>query len=108
MPEGLDKLPDCWLAALPGILRSLREAPGLRLPFLIDRVGVEDGVLLLGFAEEQPGSAGTDLRDQIRVAVNSGLYPSRWRPLSRWHLANLRQLHPELRPALAGPGPTIS
>ena len=108
VPEGLDKVPDCWLAALPGILRSLREAPGLRLPFLIDRVGVEDGVLLLRFAQEQPGSAGTDSWDRIRVAVNSGLYPSRWRPLSRWHLAKLRQLHPELRPALAGPGPTIS
>lgn len=108
LPEGLDELPDCWLAALPGILRPLREPHGMRLPFLIDRVGVEDGVLLLRFAEEQPGSASTDSWGQIRVTVNSGLYPSRWRPLSRWHLAKLWQFHPELRPALAGPGPTIS
>jgi energy-coupling factor transporter ATP-binding protein EcfA2 len=108
LPEGLDELPDCWLAALPGILRLLRKPHGMRLPFLIDRVGVEDGVLLLRFAEEQPGSASTDSWGQIRVTVNSGLYPSRWRPLSRRHLAKLWQLHPELRPALAGPGPTIS
>jgi hypothetical protein len=108
VPEGLDKLPDCWLAALPGILRPLREPNGMRLPFCIDRVGVEDGVLLLRFAQEQPGNAGTDSWDRIRVAVNSGLYPSRWRPLSCWHLAKLRQLNPELRSALAGPGPTIS
>jgi energy-coupling factor transporter ATP-binding protein EcfA2 len=108
VPEGLDKLPDCWLAGLPGILGHLREPHATQLPFLIDRVGAEDGVLLLRFAQEQPASAGTDSWDRIRVAVNSGLYPSRWRPLSRWHLAKLRQLHPELRPALAGPEPTIS
>ena len=108
VPKGLDKLPDCWLAVLPGILRPSREPNGMRLSFCIDRVGVEHGVLLLRFAQEQPGSAGTDSWDRIRVAVNSGLYPSRWRPFSRWHLAKLRQLHPELRPALAGPGPTIS
>ena len=108
VPKGLDKLPDCWLAALPGILRPLREPNGMRLPFCIDRVGEEDGVLLLRFAQEQPGNAGTDSWDRIRVAVNSGLYPSRWRPLSCWHLAKLRQLHPELRSALGGPGPTIS
>ena len=33
VPEGLDKLPDCWLAGLPGILRPLREPYGTRLPF---------------------------------------------------------------------------
>jgi hypothetical protein len=108
VPEGLAKLPDCWLAALPGILGSLREPHGMRLPFQIDRVGVQDGVLLLRFADEQPNSAGMASLDRVRVAVNSNLYPSRWRPLSRWHLANLRQLHPELRAALASPGPTIS
>jgi len=108
VPEGLDKLPDCWLAGLPGILGHLRKPYDTRLPFCIDRVGVEDGVMLLHFAEEQPGSGSTDSWDRIRVAVNSGIYPSLWRPLSRWHLAKLRQLHPELRSALAGPGPTIS
>ena len=108
VPEGLDKLPDCWLAGLPGILGHLRKPYDTRLPFCIDRVGVEDGVMLLHFAEEQPGSGSTDSWDRIRVAVNSGIYPSLWRPLSRWHLAKLWQLHPELRSALAGPGPTIS
>jgi energy-coupling factor transporter ATP-binding protein EcfA2 len=108
VPEGLDTLPDCWLAALPGILWSLREPDWTRLPFSIERVATQDGLLLLRFAQEQPDNARVNLWDRVRVAVNSGLYPSRWRPLTRWHLAKLRQLHPELSPTLAAPGPTIS
>jgi hypothetical protein len=108
VPEGLDTLPHCWLAALPGILWSLREPHWTRLPFCIDRVATQEGLLLLKFAEKKPDDAGAGSWDRIQVAVNSGLYPSLWRRLSHWHLARLRQLHPELRPTLASSGPTIS
>jgi hypothetical protein len=107
VPEGLDELPNCWLGALPGILWSLREPHWTRLPFFIDRVAVQDGLLLLHFAQEQPDNAKVTSWDRIRVAVNSSVYPSRWRSLSRWHIAKLRQMHPELRPVLDGPGQEI-
>jgi hypothetical protein len=70
-PYGLDKLPECWIAALPGILWRLRKPHWTHLPFFIDRLDFQDGVLLISFAQEQ---ANPDQRltawDKIRVKVN--------------------------------------
>lgn len=105
VPEGLNTLPDCWLVALPGILWSLRKPHWTKLPFFISRVAVVDGALALEFAQEQRESTDrVTAWDKVRIALNARLYPSRWRPLSRWHRAQLRQLHPELLPAQPGPG----
>ena len=101
VPEGLEALPTCWLAALPGILWGLRKPHWTRLPYFIDRVTVENGLLLLHFAQEQPNPENRLTSwDKIRIAVNAGLYPSRWRPLDRRLRVELRLRHPELLPLL--------
>ena len=103
VPEGLGKLPACWLAALPGILWALRKPQWKHLPFFIDRVACQDGVLLLGFAQEQhPATPNATALDGIRLVVNRSVYPNLWRPLLRRHQHALWQAHPELRAALAG------
>lgn len=89
-PAGLDTLAMCWLAALPGILRKLKKPHWTHLSFLIDRVAVKDGLLLLHFAQEQPNPEGRlTAWDRIRIAVNASLYPSAWRPLSPRHRQRL-------------------
>jgi len=73
------------------------------LPFFINRVACQDGVLLLGFAQEQhPATSNGTALDGIRLAVNRSVYPNLWRPLLRRHQHALWQAHPELRAALAG------
>jgi hypothetical protein len=91
-------LPECWLAALPGILWGVRKPHWTKLPFFIDHVAVKEGALLLSFAQEQPNPDGrVTAWDRIRVAVNAGLYPSRWRPLSRRDYFRLIRQRPDLR-----------
>jgi energy-coupling factor transporter ATP-binding protein EcfA2 len=104
VPEGLESLPTCWLAALPGILWGLRKPHWAKLPYFINRVAVENGLLLLHFEQEQPNpEQRLTSWDKIRIAVNAGLYPSRWRPLNRRLRVELRLTHPELRPLLDAP-----
>jgi hypothetical protein len=78
------------------------------LPYFIDRVKVQDGMLLLHFVQEQ---THTDEKltvwDQIRITVNANLYPNNWRPLSQRHREQLGVLHPELRAELNGETPAI-
>lgn len=108
VPEGLDILPTDWLAALPGILWTMRKPHWTRLPFFIDRVAMADGALLLHFAQELPNPENRlTAWDKIRITVNSAVYPSRWRPLSRRHRAELWLRHPELRPLLEPPKPEV-
>ena len=108
VPEGLDSLPTNWLAALPGILWAMRKPHWTRLPFFIDRVAMVDGVLLLHFAQELPNTENRlTAWDKIRIAVNAAVYPSRWRPLSQRHRAELWHQHPELRPLLEPPKPEV-
>ncbi len=109
IPAGLDTLPDCWLAALPGTLRSLSRPHWTHFPSDLDRVAVEEGLLLLGFAREQ-SEGGTLLTvwDRMRIAINAAIYPSRWRPLHRLDHATLRRLHPELQRAPDASQPPIS
>ena len=90
VPEGLETLPAAWLAALPGILWSKAKPHWTHLPYFIDRIALVDGLILLGFAQEQASKAGEVSRwDELRIAVNAGIYPSIWRPLSRRHSAEL-------------------
>jgi len=52
------------------------------LPFFISRLEMQEGALLLQFAQElrEPESRIT-IWDRIRFTVNACLYPSRWRNL---------------------------
>ena len=100
IPQGLDLLPACWIAALPGILCAVRQPHWTHLP-LISRVGCDDGVLVLHFADEQaPEDEELTLWDELRVLINRTLYPSRWRPLHRRHRMLLLFARPDLRSAL--------
>ena len=108
VPEGLERLPACWLAGLPKILWRLRKPYWTRLLYFIDRVVVEDGMLLLGYAQEQPhATGGMCAWDRVRVAVNASLYPSLWRPLKPQHRQQLLRLHPELKSSLRLPAPDL-
>jgi hypothetical protein len=109
VPEGLESLPTCWLAALPGILWGLRKPHWSRLPYFISQVTMQKGVLLLQFAQEQSNpDKRVTVWDKIRIAVNAGIYPSRWRPFSRQLEAELRLRHPELRSLLNSPGQELA
>jgi hypothetical protein len=109
VPEGLDTLPSPWLAALTEILWKTRKPEWTKLPYFVDRVGVQNGVLLLHFAQEQPNPDGRFTSwDRLRLKVNAGLYPSAWRPLNRLHVAKLRPGFPELRVTLNASNPEIT
>jgi energy-coupling factor transporter ATP-binding protein EcfA2 len=102
VPEAMESLPARWLAGLPGILWSLRRPRWTHLPFTINRVACQNGVLILGFEHEPaPTNARFTLWDEVRLVTNRSLYPSRWRALSRRHRLELCLRHPNLRPALA-------
>lgn len=98
VPKGLEALPTCWLAGLPGILSRMKKTHWSHLPFFIDQVRMDEGMLLLNFAQEQP-RAETRLTawDRIRITINSSVYPSVWRPLSQRHSKALSQQHPEFK-----------
>jgi hypothetical protein len=109
VPAGLENLPNSWLAALPKILWATRKPGWTRLPYFIDQVGLERGVLLLRFVQEQPNSEGRlTAWDRLRIFVNAGVYPSLWRPLHRRHQIRLRQEFPELRVPLDAPDREIT
>ena len=104
VPAGLENLPNNWLAALPKILWATRKPGWTRLPYFIDQVGLENGVLLLRFVQEQPNPEGRlTAWDRLRIVVNAGVYPNQWRPLNRQHQAGLRQQFPELLLSLDAP-----
>ena len=94
IPEGLESLPASWLAGLPGILRSMRQPPWAQAPCRIQRVGCNEGVLLLLFAQEPAPDDNDRLSywDQIRMIVNRSVYPCRWRPLLRRHRLELARI----------------
>jgi hypothetical protein len=97
VPEGLDSLPAAWLAGLPGILWSLRRLRWTHLPYRVESVACKESLLLLSFVEEpEPDENRFTLWDEIRVAVNYSLYPSRWRPLLRRHRLALGLINPQL------------
>ncbi len=99
IPTGLESLPLPWLKALPGILWSLRQPQWTHLPYMIREVLVSDGLLQFRFAQE-PLRDPTDEHlggfDQVRLAVNTRLYPSCYRPLNRRHATRIRWSPPPL------------
>lgn len=108
IPLGLESLPACWLAGLPGILCGLRQPHWTHVPFMISRLGCEEGVLIIHFAQEEPPEEnGLTPWDEIRVAVNARLYPNRWRRLKRRHRMLLWFARPDLRPLLGGGSMTV-
>jgi hypothetical protein len=101
VPRGLETLPTPWLTGLPGILWSLRKPHWTHLPYMIDRVGWSEGLLLLSFAQEaRRKTSRLNSWDRLRVQVNQRLYPNRFRDLKRRHRRQLWQRHPELRAEL--------
>jgi len=83
VPHGLSELPSSWLAALPQILWKSRKPHWHHLPYFIDYFKMEQGMLLVSFAQEQPHPEGKVTNwDRLRIVLNSGLYPSVWRELS--------------------------
>jgi hypothetical protein len=89
-----------WLKALPGILWSLRRPDWTHLPYMIREVFVADGLLQFRFAQEplrEPEDQHVGGFDQVRLAVNTRLYPSCYRPLNRRHACRI-QLSPPAFP----------
>ena len=83
VPSGLSELPSSWLAALPQILWKSRKPHWHHLPYFIDYFKMEQGMLLISFAQEQQHpEGGVTNWDRLRIVINSGLYPSVWRELS--------------------------
>lgn len=92
LPRGLDTLPTCWLRAIPGILWRMRKPHWQQLPFFIDRLKIIDGLLVVGFAQEEPQSCSRlTLWDRIRIGLNASLYPSPWRAIKRHHALALQR-----------------
>lgn len=105
VPQGLDALPSIWLIRLSEILWSTRKPKREFLPYFITSIGVEGGILRIGYSREQwvLGDRIT-LWDQLRVVVNLSLQPNQWRPLS---LADEREIwdnRPDLRRELLALG----
>ena len=84
VPEGLDGLPSCWLRALPDLLWATRRPHWKHLPYMISLVSMEQGVLCLAFAQEDPSQEDRLTRwDALRIHLNQKLAPNLWQPLSR-------------------------
>jgi hypothetical protein len=108
VPKGLKHLPLCWLAAIPNILWRLRRPHWTHLPFMIDNLRARDGVLIVGFAQEERPDLNRITRwDDIRLTLNLAVYPSMWRPLRHRHFVDLWAKQPDLRPALRAGRPEV-
>ena len=93
VPTGLESLPLPWLKALPGILWSLRRPEWTHLPYMIREVFIADGLMQFRFAQEplrEPEDQHVGGFDQVRLAVNTRLYPSCYRPLNRRHACRIQ------------------
>jgi hypothetical protein len=96
VPEGLGNLPTAWLRALPGILWATRKPHWTHLPFMVNQLGCQQGMLLVGFAQElPPESSRLSSWDRLRIKLNKSLYPCVWHPLTRRHALRLPGLQPE-------------
>jgi len=98
VPEGLDQLPDCWLHALPGLLWATRRPHWKGLPYMIQLIGIEQGVPCLAFAQEEPTRETRLTRwDALRIHLNQSLVPSLWQALSPRMERDIWSRWPELR-----------
>ena len=109
IPAGLESLPACWLAGLPGILWASKKPHWTHIPYMISRLACEDGVLVMSFAQEQsPEDDRLTQWDKIRMTVNRNIYPSRWRRLKQRHRMLLQFARPDLHSELhASPTETL-
>jgi hypothetical protein len=98
IPTGLDELPSCWLQDLPTVLWHSRKPHWKHLPYMISELGVEDGVLWVAFAQEQPNDEDRLTRwDELRMRLNLHLRPNLWTPLSRELERKIWHARPDLR-----------
>lgn len=98
LPKGLECLPSCWVKALPGIWSHLCQMNPRWAGTALSAVAYEHGVLRLASAQEQNIRLNqVSVYDQMRIEINSRLYPSIWRPLKRCHELAIWKYHPELR-----------
>ena len=101
VPEGLDSLPDCWLQSLPDLLWATRRPHWERLPYMIRSMWIEEGVLCLTYAQEQPDSSDRFTAwDRLRFDLNRLLPPNLWTPLTRDQELLIWQRWPKLRSEL--------
>lgn len=93
VPEGLERIPSPWLVALPGILWSARRPGWTHLPYMMNRVEVVNGLLLMQFAQEADSSFGRRITsfDRLRIRVNASVYPHLYRPLKPEHSSSMAQ-----------------
>jgi hypothetical protein len=83
VPSGLDSLPTPWLRQLPDIIWNTRKSNWEIIPYMIRKIGHNDGVLCLQFAQELPNCSGRVTGwDRLRVQINLALQPNLWTPLN--------------------------
>ncbi|MFO1500215.1 MAG: hypothetical protein U1G07_17800 [Verrucomicrobiota bacterium] len=82
VPAGLDSVPSAWLAQIPGLLWRTRKPHWDRLPYFIDEMKFDDGMLCLAFAQEALTHELGVRWDYLRVLLNFSLVPNIWRPMS--------------------------
>ena len=98
VPEGLDGLPSCWLRTLPELLWTTRRPHWKKLPYMINFMRIDQGLLCVAFAQEEPPQEDRLTRwDTLRIHLNQSLVPNRWQPLSRRMEKDIWSRWPELR-----------
>jgi len=98
VPVGLEELPSCWLQQLPSLLWSSGKSPGDRLPYMVTRIGFEQGVLHIAFLQEVVHEKGRLTRwDNLHIRLNLLLQPKLWLPLTRKEESEVWKRRPELR-----------
>jgi hypothetical protein len=102
VPRGLESLPSGWLKSLPGILLTTQTPQRTHLPYMICNLSQREGLLLMQFTQEsicELSGPRISAWDRIRIMVNTSLYPSRCRPLTRRHRRQLQARWPEFNSA---------
>ena len=98
IPFGLEELPSCWLRQLPPLLCIGRKSPEDPLPYMVTRIGFEQGVLNMAFLQEGvPEDGRSTPWDNLRIRLNLLLQPNLWLPLTRKEELELWNRWPGLR-----------
>jgi len=96
IPKGLETLPLNWLQQLPIELWHTRKPDWQILPYFIQKVAVEDGVLRIQFPQEQVLNRVT-FWDRLRIRLNLAMRPNLWQPLTPFEERAIWEQHPQLR-----------
>jgi len=101
IPFGLEELPSCWLRQLPPLLCIGRKSPEDPLPYMVTRIGLEQGVLQMAFLQEGvPEDSQWTRWYKLRIRLNLLIQPNLWLPLTRREELELWNRWPELRQEL--------